>query len=143
VKPLTLLVIACAGGVVAASLLGLLMAIDCAGGDGGVPYVAEDSPRAEVCAATGDGLLVFLVAIGLLAGAAILAWRLLRTWAEGRQGFLPALGPLLAMPLTPVLLFAVLSAAAPSTCSDEQLAAVDEWRAGGELGAPPYECDHY
>ena len=61
------------------SLAGTLLSLfHCTDGDGGVPYVARDSPQKGVCDATADGLLtlpVLLLAVGGMAALAVAAQR--------------------------------------------------------------------
>ena len=69
---------------VAASIF-VFVGLDCSSGDGGVPYVAEDSAQADVCDATGDGAFLTL---GLLVAALtllVLVHRLGAAWVRGAR----------------------------------------------------------
>jgi hypothetical protein len=123
---ITLLVVAS----VALTLLGsLLYGLHCTDGDGGVPYVARDSPQKDVCEATGNGGFLLAAMVALIAAFASAAWWAFKRWQAGAGRlavFLLLMAGIAAAPLA-----AFLAANAPSDyCSDEQK------QAGGD-------CDKY
>ena len=85
-KPVVIVAVvlgAVAGGLLAV-IFGFLIVLGCTSGDGGVPYTAPDSPQADICGATGDGLVLFAVIVAAVAGSATAAYLRGRAWLEGR-----------------------------------------------------------
>ncbi|HEY8001011.1 MAG TPA: hypothetical protein VID76_03670 [Solirubrobacterales bacterium] len=132
------LVIAVVAGVAISLAMTLFQVIHCTDGDGGAPYVAGDSPQADVCGASGDGLLLLPLALILVAGAALLARRAFAKPAGDGGRTVAVVAALLLAPALPLLALLLINAPA-DVCSDEQLAAND----AAAPGEAPYSCDHY
>jgi len=128
----------------AVTLIGaLLFGLDCEDGDGGVPFVARDSPQAGVCASTASGLGALAICALTAAAMALLAVKVGRRYTAERSGLLLLLASALAVPLAPLVALALLNA--PSNeCSGEKLDAYEAWvQGGGGPEAAPYECASY
>lgn len=130
-----LLALAVLVGVVASLFVGVLMGFYCSDGDGGVPYVADDSAQADVCAATGGGLGLIVIAIAGVLGLAFLAlWIACRAEPSGRRW--PRVLAVVAVAGFPLL--AMYGYNAPS----DHCSAADE-AAYEANGGPPPDCAHY
>jgi hypothetical protein len=129
------------GGLIALSG-GFAMISNCGSGDGGVPYVSPNSLQADVCAATGDGLLVAALAIAAAAGLAVAAVSTGRAWIGGRRRALPFIALVVGAVLAPIAVLWIANA--PSdTCTGADKEAYDAWLEGGGEGEPPVDCATY
>jgi hypothetical protein len=136
--------------VIVAGVAGGLMALaggfatvwNCSSGDGGSPFVSPQSPQADVCSATGDGLLLVVLALAAAAGIAVAAYRVGRAWLSGARPAIAFLALVLATVLAP---FAVvwLGNQPSDECTGEDAAAYDEWVESGSRGDPPADCETY
>jgi hypothetical protein len=130
-----------AGGLIAI-VAGFLTVWNCSSGDGGAPFVAPDSPQAGVCSATGDGVLLVVLALAAAVGAAVAAYFAGAAWIRGaRPG--PAFAGLLALAvLAPIGLIWVANLPSDD-CTGESAAAYDAWIQNGMRGEPPSDCETY
>jgi hypothetical protein len=135
-----LLVMVLAAGLLVALLLLLVQELDCFDGDGGSPYVADDSPRAALCR-TGGGLVGVLIPAGWLAGLVLAVVGVLR-WVRRRSGTVVLVLALAAPLALPGLVFLGLTRPSASCTGDKQ-AAYRAWLDGGADGPAPYDCEKY
>jgi hypothetical protein len=117
-------------------------ATNCTGGDGGVPYVAGDSPQKSFCDATGDGWIVFLGSLVAVIGLGTLAVRRSEAWAAGVASLTSFAGLATLTALSPIVVL-MLAGIPSSDCTGEQAAAYEAWRDAGGKGAPPHDCARY
>lgn len=129
-------VLAGVAGVIVTLAFTFFRVLDCTDGDGGVPYVARDSPRADVCHATGDGLALPPISAVLMGLALWLAWRAFTRYRSGAgtRSAVLACALLIAVPIGPIAVGAAMSIPS-SHCSEEQEAADDASAGDG--------CAHY
>jgi hypothetical protein len=135
-----LLVTVLAAGLLVALLLLLVQELDCFDGDGGSPYVADDSPRAALCR-TGGGVVGVLIPMAWLVGLVLAIIGVLR-WTRRRSGTVVLVLALAAPLALPGLAFLGLTRPSGS-CADDKAAAYREWVDGGADGPAPYDCDKY
>ncbi len=137
-----LLVMVLAAGLLVALLLLLVQELDCfnGDGDGGSPYVADDSPRATLCR-TGGGVVGVLIPVGWLAGLVLSVIGVLR-WTRRRSGAVVLVLALAAPLALPGVVFLGLTRPSGS-CTGVKAAAYREWLDGGDDGPAPYDCDRY
>jgi len=144
-RPWVVIALASVAGVIGglvALVGGFLMAWNCSSGDGGVPYVSRNSPQADVCSATSDGLL--LIALGVVAaiGLAIAAVHAGRAWISGSRQ-IPLFVVLMAgAALAPVAILWIANAPS-NTCTGEDKEAYDAWVEAGGRGNAPVDCAVY
>jgi len=126
---------------VAASIF-VFVGLDCSSGDGGVPYVAEDSAQADVCDATGDGAFLTL---GLLVAALtllVLVHRLGAAWVRGARRPAAFFALALVVAVLPAGTGIAMSSFS-SECSPEKEAAWREYNRTGQGDGARFECAHY
>jgi hypothetical protein len=124
------------------ALLSFLYGFHCLSGDGGAPYIAGDSPQKDVCGATGNGLLVFVLMATAAGAFAYLASHLLARWRAGEGSLFLSIAALAGIVAAPLLGFWAINLPSDG-CSDEERAAVEEWERAGMSGEAPYDCDTY
>jgi hypothetical protein len=129
-------------GAGATVVIGFLFAWNCSSGDGGVPFVAHDSPQTDLCGATGDGLLVAGVCLVAVAALAAAAYSEGRAWVQRRRSPWRFVALVIVVATIPVVLF-LLASLPSSECNAEDQAAYEEWMAEGARGDPPAECARY
>lgn len=130
-----------AAGLVTALVAWFVYAIHCTSGDGGAPYVAPDSARADACEVTSDGGLLALVSFGAVGFAGFFAWRAAGRWAVA-GGAVRLAGLVLLAAVSPLLLSWIASAPS-SECSEDKEAANAAWEEAGQKGPRPYDCEAY
>jgi hypothetical protein len=135
-------VLGAVAGVLLTLILSFIFAVGCTTGDGGVPYISPDSPQADVCAAAGDGLALAALCLAAVAGATAAAYMRGRAWLEGRSSPIAFILLTLLIFVSPMFLTWLISLPADG-CSDEELAAYEEWQETDGEGEPPYECQIY
>src|ERR1044072_1140210 len=139
---ITTLVLAILAGGSIALVGGFFNGLNCVDGDGGSPYVAEDSAQKAVCNATGDGWLLFIAMAALVIVVATYASTALIAWGRGAKRALLAFRLAAPVVAAPLVLFS--AANTPSDKSPpEKRDAVDRWRDDGEQGEAPYDCESY
>lgn len=99
---IALVAVAGAVGGLVALVGGFLTALHCSSGDGGVPYVAPESAQAGLCDATGDGVLLIVLALGAAAGVAVAAYLTGRAWVRGGGSAIGFLALVVATALAPI-----------------------------------------
>jgi hypothetical protein len=129
------------GGLVAL-VGGFVMIWNCSSGDGGVPYVSPNSPQADVCSATGDGLVVVALGIVAAAGLAVAAVYAGRAWIARARRALPFVALVLGAALAPMALLWIANAPS-NTCVGDDKEAYDAWVEEGGEGSPPVDCATY
>ena len=130
-----------AGGLVAL-VGGFLQIWHCSSGDGGYPYVSPESPQADVCSATGDGVLLIVLGVAAAAGLAVAAVHLGRAWIAGSRSPLAFVALTVAAALAPIVL--IWAANLPSDeCTGEKAEAFEAWSEAGGGGDPPFDCVTY
>ena len=107
------------------------------GGDGGVPYSADDSPAGRLCRGSGSDVWLYavmgvpLVVLLILGVIGVLRARWLWVGLAALAGF----------GATFALFVALL--ALPASCSEGDQRAYDEWSERGRLGEQPADCQTY
>ncbi len=135
-----LLVMVLAAGLLVALLLLVVQELDCFDGDGGSPYVADDSPRAALCR-TGGGVVGLLIPAAWLIGLVLAVAGVVR-WVRRRSGAVVLVLALAAPLALPGLVFFGLTRPSGS-CTGDRAAAYREWLDAGADGPAPYDCDKY
>jgi hypothetical protein len=139
---ITLASVAGALGGLLALIGGFVMIWNCGSGDGGVPYVSPNSPQADVCSATSDGLLVAAIGIVAAAGLAVAAVYAGRAWIAGARRVLLFVLLAIGAALAPMAILWVANAPS-NTCVGEDKEAYDAWVDDGGHGSPPVDCAIY
>ncbi len=121
---------------------GFIFVLHCSSGDGGEPYVARDSAQADVCGATGDGLLVVVIAIVALIALLVAAYTAGRAWVAGEASPLRIGALVLIAAISPIALI-TLANSPSDECGAEDLAAYEAWLDEGSRGDPPADCASY
>lgn len=107
------------------------------GGDGGVPYSADDSPAGLLCRGSGSDAWTYVViaapVVVLLVLGVIGVLRARWLWV--------AISAAAGIGTAFVLFVALLGL--PATCSEEDQRAYDEWSRGGRFGEQPADCQTY
>jgi hypothetical protein len=137
---MALLVMVIGAGLLVALALTLVQELDCFDGDGGSPYVVDDSPRAALCR-TGGGVVGVLIPVAWLVGVVLSIIGVLR-WTRRRSGTVVLVLALAAPIALPGLAFLGLTRPSGS-CTGDKAAAYREWLDGGADGPAPYDCDKY
>ncbi|HEX6115908.1 MAG TPA: hypothetical protein VFY99_02330 [Solirubrobacterales bacterium] len=139
---ITLAAVAGAVGGLIAIVGGFLTSWNCSSGDGGVPYVSPRSPQADVCSATGDGLLLIVLGIAAAAGIAVAAYHVGRAWIAGGRPAIPFVALVVGAVVAPIAILWVANL--PSNeCTGEDAAAYDAWVEAGGRGDAPVDCATY
>lgn len=138
----TLVSVAGAVGALIALAGGFTTIWNCSSGDGGAPFVSPGSPQADVCSATGDGLLLVVLALGATAGVAVAAYYVGRAWLDGGRPAIAFLALVAATALAPFVVIWVANQPSDE-CTGDTAAAYDEWVESGSRGDPPADCETY
>lgn len=130
-----------AGGLIAI-IGGFLTAWHCSSGDGGVPFVSPESPQADVCSWTGDGLGLVVLAIAAAAGIAVAAHRLGRAWIAGKRPAIVFAALAIGAVVAPIAILWIANSPSDE-CTGETAEAYEAWLDGGARGDPPADCATY
>lgn len=139
---ITLAVLAGVAGALITLVAGFLTAWQCSSGEGGAPYVSPESPQADVCSATGDGIALIVLGIAAAGGLAVAAVFAGRAWIRGSQPGILFAVLVIGAALTPVPL-TWLHNAPSDECTGETAEAYQAWLDAGGHGEPPADCATY